>query len=272
MRHNYRRRATGPSITTDDFDVFPTTTRRPFKPKMWSYHGDTGPDFWSLTNPLCSGFRQSPLNFGLAGMKNMLVDPFNFKYYDTVPNSITLENNGHAVVLMFEMPGDPPQFTGGDLNGTYFFRQAHLHWGMTNQEGSEHLMNSRSYPAELHMVHYKADYGSITDALQHSDAAELNEIVEPKTTTTLTKPVPLQDFLPHDLSTFYRYKGSLTTPPCLELVMWTVFMDKLITTEESMAPFHKLKDVHNQQLSGNFRPKQRETELHEPYIAHTKDY
>ena len=59
-----------------------------------------------------------------------------------------------------------PYVTGGGLEGRYNFVQLHFHWGSDSSHGSEHLINFRSYAAELHIVHYAQKYGTIAEATQ----------------------------------------------------------------------------------------------------------
>lgn len=33
----------------------------------------------------------------------------------------------------------------------------------------------------------------------------------------------VRSMLPENLNHFFRYQGSLTTPPCYESILWTVF-------------------------------------------------
>lgn len=46
---------------------------------------------------------------------------------------------------------------GGPLLGEeYVFWQIHMHWGSSNNWGAEHRLDGHAFPAELHIVHYKA--------------------------------------------------------------------------------------------------------------------
>ena len=51
----------------------------------------------------------------------------------------------------------------------------------------------------------------------------------------------MESLLPQNLSDYYRYNGSLTTPPCYESVIWTVFKQPL-TISPSQVISVKLAD------------------------------
>lgn len=44
----------------------------------------------------------------------------------------------------------------------------------------------------------------------------------------------IESILPPDLSTYYRYNGSLTTPTCDETVIWTVFQDPIMISDKQV--------------------------------------
>jgi len=45
----------------------------------------------------------------------------------------------------------------------------------------------------------------------------------------------VRSMLPENLSHFFRYEGSLTTPPCYESILWTVF-ETPITLSHNQVP------------------------------------
>jgi carbonic anhydrase len=131
-----------------------------------------------------------------------------------------------------DYPSDKlPYITGGGLEGRYNFVQLHFHWGSDASQGSEHNIQFRSYPAELHIVHYNTKYRSFPDATSHNDGlavlgilmemeardnVALRHIVElfPQILVeglemNVVSPIPLQDLLPDNTDNFYRYHGSL---------------------------------------------------------------
>ncbi|KAK8394066.1 hypothetical protein O3P69_006338 [Scylla paramamosain] len=171
----------------------------------------------------------------------------------------------------------PPVLRGGDLEGPYNFLQYHFHWGKDSSEGSEHTIDGRVFPAELHLVHYKASYGSVTEAVNHEDGIavlgimleltnqdnpflnpifdNLEKIVKADTEVHIS-PFALDRLLPKNVHDFFRYEGSLTTPTCNEIVIWTVFKDTIKISHKQLAKFRILMDEEGNRLIENFRPVQ----------------
>ena len=46
------------------------------------------------------------------------------------------------------------------MPGRYQFAGLHFHWGSESNEGSEHTVEGKAYPLELHLVHFNSEYGS----------------------------------------------------------------------------------------------------------------
>ncbi|XP_012892689.1 PREDICTED: carbonic anhydrase 14-like, partial [Dipodomys ordii] len=140
----------------------------------------------------------------------------------------------------------PPTLYLGGLPRKYVAAQLHLHWGQKGLPGgSEHQINSEATAAELHIVHYDSDsFGSLSEAAQKPQGLavlgiliEMGETENPayehilshlheirhKDQKTSVPPFRLGELLPPQLEQFFRYNGSLTTPPCYQSVLWTVF-------------------------------------------------
>ncbi|XP_065559545.1 carbonic anhydrase 2-like [Artemia franciscana] len=166
--------------------------------------------------------------------------------------------------------------SGAGLGSTYEFEQFHFHWNLDTMEGSEHTIDGRGYPVEIHLVHRNTKYSSVQDALTQPDGlavigvvfelapddnpffeefySTFSSITEAESDFTLTDPATLLiDFLPEDISRFYRYRGSLTTPPFNEVVDWIVMEDTLPLSEAQINKFGELLDSEGSSIRFNDR-------------------
>ncbi|KGL95846.1 Carbonic anhydrase 15, partial [Charadrius vociferus] len=137
--------------------------------------------------------------------------------------------------------------SGGGLPGRYRALQLHFHWGSPAGNGSEHTLDGRQLPMELHIVHINVKYRTLAEAKGHPNGlavlgfffqvsetpntnyntivAGLRNVSHAGDSVDLASTFRLSTLLPRAsrLSGYYRYQGSLTTPDCSEVVVWTVF-------------------------------------------------
>ncbi|XP_062998361.1 carbonic anhydrase 12-like [Elgaria multicarinata webbii] len=236
------------------------STQAPVNDSKWSYIGTDGEKVWPRKYPFCGGVFQSPINFhnDILQYDSTLL-PIELEGYNVSSiEQFILTNNGHSVKMSLSSAMHIQS-----LPARYSAAQLHLHWGNRNkQEGSEHTIGGRHFAAELHIVHYNSDkYPDLKSAVDKSDGlavlAILIEVgpfnpsyekifshfqdVKYKDQETFISGFNIQDLLPDRLDEYYRYEGSLTTPPCYPSVLWTVFrkpvhisVDQLLALETAL--------------------------------------
>ncbi|XP_074694083.1 carbonic anhydrase 12 [Strix aluco] len=229
------------------------SVQAPLNGSKWSYIGPDGEKAWPKKYPFCGGVFQSPIDFHkdiLQYDSNLL--PLEFIGYN-VPSTdqFTLTNNGHSVKMYLS-----PTMYIRNLPFEYTASQLHLHWGNRNKsEGSEHTVSGKHFAAELHIVHYNSEkYPDVTAAMDKADGlavlAILLEIgpfnpsyekifrhfrnVKYKDQMVQVPGFNIRELLPDRLDEYYRYEGSLTTPPCYPSVLWTVFRHPVKISQEQL--------------------------------------
>lgn len=205
---------------------------------------------WIQNFKLCGGKLQSPIH--ISSFKSIplpLPALETIGYHDFLPNPLYLKNNGHSVVININNRFEKrlPYIFGGSLNVNqeYEIDHLHFHWGAKNNKGSEHILNGVRYPMEMHIVHKNKIYSNLSNALNYKDGLvvlgiffqlqekdnkklysivnHLLSVQQLNKEVKLNMSITLASLLPKNIDIFYTYKGSLTTPPCNEVVTWIIF-------------------------------------------------
>lgn len=200
----------------------------------WGYSGEGGPEHWGQLSPefatCAAGKKQSPID--LARGKTVLVSGLDIAW---AKGPYTLVNNGHTI------QANAP--AGGTLtidDKHYDLLQLHFH------APSEHEIKGRTAPMEIHFVHREQGGTNlvvigvmITPGGKNAAFSELMAAAphdEGKTATVTFDPKTL---LPASHG-YWTYEGSLTTPPCSEIVHWIVMKDPLRVDQADIAKFTAL--------------------------------
>jgi len=135
----------------------------------FGYTAANGPATWPATFSTCAGTSQSPINLVSSTRASTNLADFTLTNYE-VPMSGKLENTGTSLKFAFDSATNAPTVTGGRLGTDVFeFAQFHWHWGSVSTQGSEHTLDGKEYPAEVHLVHFNKKYNDISTAVTMSD-------------------------------------------------------------------------------------------------------
>ena len=212
----------------------------------WGYEDDGGPGEWADLAPefvICGeGKAQSPIDIRDA-VETALVD-IEFHYGETA-NKIV--NNGHTIQVDVD--------AGSHIvyNGIiYELLQFHFH------APSEHTIAGEAAAMEIHFVHKdrNSDNLAVVGILLNEGDGE-NEAYAPIIDNMPTEAgaadmvgenIALDSLLPESRG-YFTYQGSLTTPPCSEVVRWLLLDTPVTLSAKQIAAYRAIYD-------GNARPLQ----------------
>lgn len=214
-------------------------------PVHWTYEGEAGPENWGELSPdfaACStGTEQSPVDIAAGTTLNPGDLVYNYQ-----PSAVNILNNGHTVQVNYD--------AGSSLeldNDTYQLLQFHFH------AHSENTLAGQPAPMEMHLVHQNAAGGlavvgvwleSGSENAAFASVFDNLPATESEAEAVAGATVNVDDLLPTDRS-YYRFNGSLTTPPCTEGVKWIMLSTPIELSADQLAAFTAIFD-------NNYRPVQ----------------
>ncbi|KAJ4927100.1 hypothetical protein JOQ06_014837, partial [Pogonophryne albipinna] len=258
--------------------------------------GNHGPRGWAAAYPECSAKNQSPVDItderALVSeeYQELVFDKFNTES----SNQTTMKNTGKTVAVLLK---DDYFVRGAGLPGRFKAEKIEFHWGHSNgSAGSEHSINGRRFPVEggyclpmdcvkMQIYLYNSDdFDSLSAAIKErriiaamsvffelgqkdNPAVEpiiqgLKGVVHHEKETNLRSFI-LRDLLPSSVDNYYRYTGSLTTPPCIKVVEWIIFSRPVYLSHSQLEAFYSIFTTEQQDhvksveyLRNNFRPLQ----------------
>ena len=206
----------------------------------WGYTGHNSPESWGHLSEKyhqCSdGLNQSPINITYSIVDSHHL-PLNLDYKK---GSKEVINNGHTVQVNVES-GDILMVDGKRFE----LKQFHFH------SPSENQIDGKSFPLEAHFVHVDKDGNIAVVAIMFIEGEENKELAKIwKVMPEKEGKVPLNikeiatNLIP-EKQHYYRFNGSLTTPPCTEGVRWFVLEKPLTISKAQIEKFQHIMQHPN---------------------------
>ncbi|KAG0543966.1 hypothetical protein BDA96_02G234700 [Sorghum bicolor] len=216
-----------------------------------------GPDKWATLQKdwaICgSGKKQSPIDVAKVEVSKDL-GPLEPTYK---ARAAVVQNRGHDFMLNWTA-------RNGDLSiegKKYTLLQVHWH------APSEHTVNGTHLDAEMHMVHEESATKSkaVVAVLFSTKAGKPSKLLgdlkpyferlsgKTNDTEEVKGTVDPSTWI-DKASGYYRYEGSLTTPPCTEGVLWTIMSKVEDASKEEVDSIDRVKKSSTQP---NARPTQK---------------
>ncbi|KAJ6700034.1 CARBONIC ANHYDRASE [Salix purpurea] len=168
--------------------------------------------------------------------------------YRAAPAAV--KNRGHDIAVIWK--GDAGKITINDTN--YHLKQCHWH------SPSEHTFNGSRHVMELHLVHYSSQGGIAVAAIVYEYGRPdhfLSKLFRHITRVDPGEEIGAGIISPGDIKfgsrKYYRYTGSLTSPPCTEGVIWTVIKKVRTVSREQVKA---IRDAVHDGYEANARPTQ----------------
>jgi len=214
----------------------------------WSYDGEGAPERWGQLQAdfrACDlGMEQSPIDLRNTVRADVgTVEPG----FRDMP--LVVLNNGHTIQVNCAAGSQTA------INGARFdLLQFHFH------HPSEHLLAGKKFDMELHFVH-RSSAGQLAVLGVFIQPGAANAALEPIWAAMPAAAGPAREagssirpaaLLPAARS-YFRYTGSLTTPPCSEGVLWTVYKDPIEASPDQIRRFAELFPVNARPVQGASR-------------------
>jgi carbonic anhydrase len=210
----------------------------------WSYED---PQHWGAHDAAAQacaiGAEQSPIDLTGAVKAEIQAPKLSWK-----PQAFEIVNNGHTI----QANAAPGGFATTD-GRKYELKQFHFH------TPSEHAIGGERRAMEAHFVHAGTDgdllvLGALMIGGAPNKAFSAIMDVAPKEEggAALKGPIDAAALLPKARK-FYRYQGSLTTPPCSEVVNWNVFATPVPVADDDITAFKALFEMNARPLQAVHR-------------------